>query len=178
MKVKEALLQFDVFLNKKGLSFEAVVIGAAALVVMDIISRETIDVDCLEPEIPEEILKAAAEFRNIHPEHKLPEKWINNGPHSLLRDLSKDWRTRIRIIFKGKALVLSTLGRADLLKTKLFAYCDRDDDLMDCLAMKPTSAELDRCYEWVAARDGNPMWPEHVRKYFDLLKKRLGHDAG
>ena len=38
------------------------VIGASALIALKMISRETIDVDCLDPKIPTEILLAAAEF--------------------------------------------------------------------------------------------------------------------
>jgi hypothetical protein len=63
----------------------------------------------------------------------------------------------------------------DLLKTKLFAFCDRDQDLQDCIALKPTVKELEACIDWVSERDANKDWPENVRQHFALLKKRLGH---
>ncbi|MGK5084476.1 DUF6036 family nucleotidyltransferase [Bdellovibrionota bacterium FG-1] len=176
MDVHTTLNQFDEYLAQRGQAFEAVVIGGAALIVMGIISRDTIDVDCLDPKIPDEILKHAANFRTSAPNLRLHEKWINNGPDSLIRDLPHDWRTRLVPIFKGESLHLLTLGRLDLLKTKLFAFCDRDQDLQDCMAFKPTQKELDSCIDWVSQRDGNPNWPENVRRHFEILKKRLGHD--
>ena len=44
---------------------------------------------------------------------------------------------------------------ADLLKTKLFALCDRGIDLPDCIALAPTAHELDECVPWLAVQDGN-----------------------
>jgi hypothetical protein len=71
--------------------------------------------------------------------------------------------------------VLSTLGRPDLLKSKLFALCDRGTDLPDCLALAPTAEELADCVPWLEVRDGNELWPEHVRTTVADLARRLGH---
>ena len=49
MKVVSTLESFDLFLEKKGIKFEAIIIGGAALSVMSVITRETVDVDCLHP---------------------------------------------------------------------------------------------------------------------------------
>ena len=175
MNVVTTLKQFDEFLFQRGESFSAVVIGGAALNVMSIIQRETIDVDCLEPAIPETILVAASEFRKSFPQFGLIEKWINNGPESLLKELEAGWRSRTVEIYRGKALHFSSLGRLDLIKTKLFAYCDRDTDLQDCIALKPTEAELNDCIAWVSYRDANPMWPKNVKIHFERLRKHLGY---
>jgi N-acetylglucosamine-6-phosphate deacetylase len=70
--------------------------------------------------------------------------------------------------------VLSTLGRADLLKTKLFALCDRGTDLSDCVALAPTAAELDEAVLWLAEQDANP-GPAHVNATSADLTRRLGH---
>ena len=43
MKPKETLERFDAFLAKHGLTLEAIVIGGAALGLLDVISRETRD---------------------------------------------------------------------------------------------------------------------------------------
>ena len=173
MKPGQITSLFDAFLEKKGINFEAVVIGGSALALQKVIERETVDIDCLDPKIPAEVLLAAREFRQLHPELLLIEKWINNGPESLLRDLPSDWRARIVPLFEGKAIRFFTLGREELLKSKLFAYCDRGDDLNDCIALKPTIRELNDAYDWVASRDGNPQWPEHVRGQFERLKKAM-----
>jgi hypothetical protein len=78
-------------------------------------------------------------------------------------------------VFEGRALVLSTLGRADLLKTKLFALCDRGTDLPDCIALAPTAGELTDALIWLAEQDSNPEWPTHVKATIADLTRRLGH---
>jgi hypothetical protein len=176
MRPGEIAVLFDEFLQKKGLQFEAVVIGGSALALQKVIERETIDIDCLDPKIPSEVLAAAEDFRIKHPELLLIPKWLNNGPESLLQDLPADWRDSVVPLFTGKAVRFFTLGREDLLKTKLFAYCDRGDDFKDCIALKPSINELNDAIAWVSCRDTNPYWPEHVRGQFDRLKKALKYE--
>ena len=53
--IDKAIFEFDEFLKEKGLSFDGVVIGGAALLVLDISTRQTKDVDCLYPTIPNDI---------------------------------------------------------------------------------------------------------------------------
>ena len=175
MEVKSTVQSFDRFLHERGEFFEATVIGAAALVLLDFVVRQTIDVDCLTPTIPESISKLANEFRSLHPELQLIPNWLNNGPESLLRELPSSWKQNVVLLYEGDAIKFYTLSRSDLLKTKLFAFCDRGDDLKDCIAMKPSVGELDDAITWVKERDMNPMWPDHVTSRFELLKKRLGY---
>jgi len=93
-----------------------------------------------------------------------------------LADVLPDgWRLRVQVAFTGASLTLTTLGRADLLKTKLFALCDRGTDLADCVAMAPRTAELEEAEPWLSEQDANPMWPDHVRATLDDLRGRLGH---
>lgn len=173
MDVNETIKAFDKFLEKEQLSFEATIIGGAALSVMKITTRETIDVDCLSPKIPEKILKAAEQFRIAHPELNLIEKWINNGLESLLRDLDTEWEKRTVDIFKGNAIHFKTLGRLDLIKSKMFAYCDRQTDLQDCIALNPREDELRKALEWIKERDANPEWPTYAEKQFSIFKSKL-----
>ncbi len=83
---------------------------------------------------------------------------------------------RLSTVYQGKGITLFTLGRSDLLKSKLFAYCDRGTDLADCIALKPTKDELKDSIDWVSQRDGNVGWPKHVQKSFEQLAKKLGHE--
>jgi len=71
--------------------------------------------------------------------------------------------------------MLETLGRTDLLKTKLFALCDRGTDLADCIAFSPTAEELEEAMPWVALQDANESWPSHVKATIGDLRRRLGH---
>jgi len=79
------------------------------------------------------------------------------------------------VAFSGHAIVLHTLGRLDLLRSKLFALCDRGIDLPDCLALAPSAEELAEILPWLEVRDANPDWPAHVRQSLSDLGRRLKH---
>ena len=49
-----------------------------------------------------------------------------------------------------------------MLRSKLFALCDRGIDLADCIALAPTIGELAALRPWLDRQDGNPDWPAHV----------------
>lgn len=179
MNPKLILEEFDLFLKKKNLKFEAIFIGAAALNLLGIIQRETIDIDVLTPDIPFEILEAAKDFRSIQKKKgiELIEKWFNNGPSSLRNYLPLEWRDRIQKVFNGKAITAFTLSRIDLIGTKILAYCDRDErDFGDLLKIRPARSEILEVESWVAAYDTNPDWPRHVRGKLENLARELGYE--
>ena len=168
---------FDARLVGLDLRLEAIVIGGSALALLGVTSRQTRDFDIIAPEIPVTILEVAKAFaqeqRRLGVE--LIDDWLNNGPMQLGDVLPQGWHLRVVLAFEGKALVLHSLGRADLLKTKLFALCDRGTDLPDCVALAPTAAELAESLPWVAFQDANPDWPAHVAATLADLARRLGH---
>lgn len=166
---------FDLFLAERGLSLEATVIGGAALVLLGVAARQTRDFDILHPTLPFDILKASQEFSRSMRAKGIPlqEDWLNNGPSQLANTLPLGWRERRVELFLGKSLCLFTLGRADLLKSKLFALCDRGSDFSDCLALNPTAAELEEAAPWVAFQDAHPDWPRHVHDTLENLRRRL-----
>lgn len=168
---------FDRHLLGLGLRFEGVVIGGSALGLMSIIQRPTRDFDILVPELPSSITDAARDFAKAQRQAgvDLIDDWLNNGPMQLGDVLSAGWRERVHRIFEGQAVVLSTLGRSDLLESKLFALCDRGTDLPDCIALAPTADELAEALSWLEGQDGNPEWPAHVRATLADLSRRLGH---
>ena len=175
--MKEALEKFDIYLNEKNLPFECIVIGGAALIQLGIVDRRTLDVDLLDPTIPKLIKEASVNFAKENLSLQLsPEEWFNSGPESLKRDLPKLWRTRLVKMLDGSALTIWTLGRSDLLKTKLFACADRDQDFEDCIALAPTKLELAEAIKWVKERDANPNWGERVEGVFTRIAKELGHE--
>ncbi len=159
------------------LRFETVVIGGSALALLGVTTRQTRDFDILAPEIPAAITEAARSFAKAQRSlgNVLVDDWLNNGPMQLAEILPPGWELRVRMAFEGQALVLRTLGRDDLLKTKLFALSDRGTDLADCVALGPTAAELEAARHWLEAQDGNPDWPAHVRTTLEDLARRLGH---
>jgi len=166
------------YLEERNLRFEVTIIGGAALLAMGVIDRATQDVDCLDPDIPREILDASVAFAQTYegPGAPLREDWLNNGPRDLRGDLPHGWRDRIVTLLQAGSICIRTLGRFDLLKTKLFAYCDRQQDEQDCAALSPTATELHESLPWLVERDGNPLWPEHVRTSLQALGERIGYD--
>ena len=178
MEPKHIIELFDRFLAARSCPFEAVCIGGTALALLGVVTRETQDCDVLSPLIPEQIKKLSAEFAREVSGSGLPLKmdWLNNGPQSLLRDLPAGWADRLQLAFKGSALTLRTLGRNELLQSKLFALCDRAVDRADCIALNPTRAELTSILPWLEQRDANPQWPQHVRETLTELATALGYE--
>jgi hypothetical protein len=144
-----------------------------------VINRSTKDCDILDPTIPPEIVDAAQKFAAEQPRtgEMLQDDWLNRGPASLVPALPPAWQDRLEIAFTGAALNLRSLGRLDLLRSKLFALCDRAIDLTDCIALAPSASELKELLPWVEHQDANRDAPAHVRATFPDLGTRLGHGA-
>ena len=109
------------------------------------------------PELPLAITSAARDFATAQRKEgvDLHDDWLNNGPIQLGGVLPAGWRERVLRVFEGQVVVLSTLGRSDLLKSKLFALCDRGTDLPDCIALAPTAEGLAESLPWLEMQDGN-----------------------
>jgi hypothetical protein len=175
MRPKETIEGFDSFLAERGLSFEAVVIGGAALGLLGVVSRQTRDCDILHPQLPKIIREAAEEYAGIQCRKGdlLARDWLNNGPASLVDALPLGWMDRLQLAYKGPAVTLHSLGRLDLLRSKLFALCDRGIDLQDCLALAPTTEEIKEIRPWLELQDANPDWPKHMSTVLDDLLGKL-----
>lgn len=168
---------FDALLDAGGLQLEAILVGGPALALLGVTARPTRDFDILAPELPAVIVDAARRFAREQRRLglDLADDWLNNGPIQLRDVLPTGWRDRVQLIFQGRALRLHSLGRLDLLKTKLYALCDRGTDLADCLAMAPTDDECASAQPWLELQDANPDWPAHVAATLHDLRRRLGH---
>src|SRR5215469_3984482 len=176
-RTHDIIALFDRYPEARSLHFDAVVIGGAALNLLGVVSRLTKDCDILFPEIPEEIAQASKTFalevrRNGG---DLGDEWLNNGPASLQTQLPPGWENRFQTAFSGRSIHLRTLAREDLLCAKLFALCDRGIDLLDCVALAPNQAELNKILPWLEQQDANPHWPAHVRVTIANLARRLGY---
>jgi hypothetical protein len=177
MKVRETLLAFDAYLAERELRLDAIVIGGSALNLLGVVARQTKDCDILSPPISDEIAEAAKAFAVARRQagEAIADDWLNNGPVSLVAQLPEGWRGHLRPVFRGRAVFLDCLGREDLLRSKLFALCDRGLDLGDCLALAPTKQELAKLLPWLDQQDGNPGWPAHVHDTLSDLAQRQGY---
>lgn len=173
---------FDAYLAARGLRFQAIVIGGAALVLLGVVQRTTDDCDVLAPQIPAPVLEAARAFAR---EQGIAADWLNSKAHDFVQVpgcLPEGWRERLRIAHQGVALRLQTLGYLDLLCTKLVALVDRGTDYQDCVALAPTAEDLRAAWPFVAQYEGNPesrdgYWLPLPRKQLARLAKELGHDV-
>lgn len=108
----------------------------------------------------------------------LIKNWINNGPDKLLLHLPKDWSFRTQPFFHGKALNFVTLGRLDLLKDKLWGFCDlREQDKPVILTLKPSPGELIKTAKWVKNQEAHTCWPNHVDSKVKELFKDLNYES-
>ena len=175
MLPETTIAAFDDYLARQEAFFEAIIVGGTALALLGVVSRHTKGCDVLHPDIPERINRLARSFAEEQRRAGIPlsDEWFNNGPASLKRDLPEGWAERIQPASAGEALTLHTLGRLDLLRSKLFALCDRGVDLADCVALGPTADEIEMIRPWLELGDANPQWPDHVREVLVDLKERV-----
>ncbi len=159
-------------LHTLGLQRDLVICGGAALIAMGVIARETRDVDVLDPLLDAELLEAA---KRVGKRLGLAEGWLNNGPRTLVKELPRDWEERCTEVFQGDALLVRSIGRSDLICTKLYAAACRTDDVPDLVRLKPTSAELKFAESWTLERDGSEIWPRIVSECIAEVRRRLGH---
>lgn len=168
MDVKETLKILDQEL-KGSTGRDLFVCGGAAMIAMGAWERVTYDIDTILPRIDEELLEAA---RRVASKLGLSKDWLNNGPDSLIQDLEKGWRERVVELYRGENLSVYALGKADLIKTKLWATCDRMEDIDDILFLSPTHEELSEAKEWVLKRDASAVWPQIVEETMKEIERR------
>ncbi len=170
MNVTDALDLLQVHLRNLDIKREMIICGGASLVLKGVTSRVTQDIDVIAPEIDEELKKIAliiSEKEGFSPE------WLNNGPSSLIKDLSKGWEERIELVYQGSHLKVFSLGFDDLLFSKVFAYCDRQEDFDDIISLNPLKKNFRRAIELTKKQDANPDWSDWVDQCRSHLEKAL-----
>jgi len=170
MDIQNVLSELSKQLPAEGSVRELYICGGAALNLLGISSRQTADIDVLAPEI-DQTLKTAAD--KVAVELGLEQGWLNNGPIDLLQNLHAEWKTGATLVFDSPKLKVFSLGRMDLLKSKVWAACDRLEDIPDVVAMTPTEQELDQVRDWVLECDASDIWPEIVNQCLEEIKRRL-----
>ena len=159
-----------------------VVLGGAAMNLLGIVDRPTIDVDVLARSDPSGA---------IHPPDPLPlalrraiaavardqgllEDWMNTTaagqwrfglPPDLVERL--EWRT-------FGSLRVGLVGRRDLVCFKLYASADQTGPdsvhVRDLLALGPSDEELEWAGEWVRAQDRSPPFQNALAKVIDYVR--------
>lgn len=133
--------------------------GGAAIHLLGYSNRPTQDIDVICPKLPPTLTPL---IQQMAQEYQLAEDWLNNGPEALMMDLEVGWEQRTVILYQGQNLLIRVLSRQDLIFTKLYAMCDRREDIRDLMAMSVSSSELHRAGVHVKSMDGHPEWPDWV----------------
>lgn len=148
-------------LKSRTISRNLIICGGAALIALKIVTRGTKDVDVLAPKIDQDLNDAAEAVAALL---KLDKRWLNNGPASLVKELPDDWESHCTEVFQGSNLVVRSIGRRDLIYSKLYAAADRTDDIQDLVELKPTEKELDKAAALVLQQDASEIWPKIVEQ--------------
>ena len=172
MDIKNVFESLSEELASRGLFRELTICGGAALIALNIIGRETKDVDVLIPKIDADLNLAA---EKVAVKLKLNNRWLNNGPAMLVHELPHDWKEKLEVIYKSENLIVKSIGRRDLIYSKLYAAADRIDDIEDLVSLRPTEEELKEAKELVLKQDASDIWHKIVDECVNNLKKRLGH---
>lgn len=171
--IHDALQRVGELLAADGDPLAIVILGGAALNLLHIVERPTVDVDILAfatpdagnapraesmqpPPVPvPERLRRAAE--QVARDLGLPADWLNTGP-------ALQWRTGLppglaaRVDWRQFAgLWVGLVDRRDLIFFKLFAAADavgpQSVHFQDLLRLRPTAAELSDAATWVRTQD-------------------------
>jgi hypothetical protein len=181
--LEEALAILGRVLADRGLQYRLLVVGGSALLLEEAATRTTQDVDVAAVasgdagftahfELPDDLREAVLD---VAATLGLPPDWMNAGAAALVSDLlPSGYERRLRTrSFAG--LTVSVLGRADLLRLKLYAGVDEgpgSTHLHDVIAMAPLPEELAQAIDWVNDRFHGGRCPgiEDVRRF---LEERL-----
>lgn len=162
-RLELALQTLGDLLASRGLSYELVVIGGSALMLIDLSIRPTRDLDVLavvegesyrkSDPLPAPLVQAIEDVaRNLG----LPSTWVNPGPTSLLDlglPMGFETRTETRTF---ESLTLRVAGRKDQICFKLYAGADQGADskhIADLQRLEPTGEELFQAARWAIGHD-------------------------
>ena len=169
-----------------GVTCALVVVGGAALNLLRIVDRPTVDVDVLasvgsdgetlrppDP-LPEALRRAVVAVAH---DRGLADDWVNTA-------VADQWRFGLppglgeRLTWESfGGLRVGLVGRRDLVCFKLYASVDQTGPdnvhVRDLLALRPTDAELAAAAGWVRAQDAGPDFQAVVDRVVAYVKDAL-----
>ncbi len=159
---KELILDLDTELGKAGESYEIVVVGASALIALNKINRQTVDIDLIDPEIDSPLFKAAMA---VGEKHGLSYGWLNSSATAFASELPNGWEERTKLHIKAQNLKVKVLGRSDMIFSKLHAAAQRDkNDLDDLLSLKPSKAEINGAKKHLLSNNDSQLFKDRVEE--------------
>ena len=182
--IEKALGLLDGFLRDMGADpAHLVVCGGSSLIVLNLVSRTTRDVDvmalwgeggellCSKP-LPPAVAQAGERVAEVL---NLDGYWLNAGPADQIKTGFPDgMASRLHPVKYGSHLTVSFIDRFDLIHFKVCAATDNGpgrhaDDL---LALKPTTEEMIAAAKWAVTQDVS----EGFRFVLKDMLRRLGYE--
>ena len=167
----EALRLLGALLAERGQAFHVLAIGGGALLIGQLSTRATADLDIVARRhgaewrrsrpLPDELTQAVDDVAAILSLSENTQKpWLNDGPSFLFEmGLPAGWQTRTTI-HPFAALTLEILSREDIITLKLWAATDaraperRARDVGDLRTLAPSREEMLRAARWCRSKDG------------------------
>ena len=89
--------------------------------------------------------------------------------------LGKGWKAKCQNLFVGKAVILKSISRQDLISSKLHAAVDRASvDYSDIIWLKPTKEEIEKARDYVLKQSQIETYEVFVNHYVRELRRELG----
>ncbi len=171
--------------SRKTPPVDMLICGGAALNLLDLVGRVTVDIDVLAfmvtdgtskpvaklakpfpPYLDEAVQKVARDFR-------LPITWLNSGPTSAIEfGLPVGTLERAETLLYGSHLTVRILSRYDQIHFKLYAAVDvGGKHYEDLLLLTPTAKELEAAARWSMTHDVSEPYKNELQK----MLKAMGH---
>lgn len=173
LDIKQALMLLNFHLKKKDQTRAFTICGGASLYLQGIVTRTTRDIDIVGAEIDSVLTEAAllvAKDLGLRPD------WLNSEPKGLARDMRQGWEERIFLLHSDTHLKVYSISREDMIFAKFYAYCDRQKDIDDLVALKLKEYEIQNALDFTKTKDAHVLWPKHCVDMASKLKKRLGYE--
>jgi hypothetical protein len=182
--VERMLADLGEALGARGLRYHVAVLGGTGLLLHEIVSRTTRDVDvvgmreagrwvALET-LPPPLDEAVRDIARLYDED---EEWLNAKRSDLLRvGMPEGWEDRLTARDFGPGLRVSLVGREDLISTKRYALTDQAPTRKhadDLLALRPTPAERERAASWCRGHDPSPAFAGQLDQVLAWWRERL-----
>lgn len=175
-KFKQLINDLNEELGLNNQAYTLTIMGAGALIALNHISRATVDIDLVQPEIDPPLLKA---IMAVADKHGLDFGWLNSSASVFAKDLPSGWQRRTSVHFEGEHLTIKILGRQDLIFSKLFAAIERPQkDFDDLLSLAPSKQELGKAKKHLQENKRSQLFLDRLDKISSDLLTALSKQRG
>lgn len=171
INVLRAIEELDSVIESLGETYTLYICGGAALIFLGFDGRRTGDIDIIEEKLDESLKEATI---LVAQKLGISNDWLNNEVSSLGQRLDKNWKLRCTTLYSGKAVILKSISRQDLINSKLHATVERQSkDYKDLVWLRPTELELTIARDYTLRQNPTDTYAIFVDAYLRELRKDL-----